>query len=91
MFTNGSPAVFARHAAGFVLHTLPACWDDALLMLQTLDFLDRHAARLARAAPTALPHAFPLLVRAATWNPHVVGDPLVDLLPALVGKTPSSP
>lgn len=56
-------------------------------MLHALQLFSDTAQRVTPAVRRTLSHAYPLILRAAVWNPAVLGAPVLDLLPALVCAT----
>ncbi|KAK9829891.1 hypothetical protein WJX72_008505 [[Myrmecia] bisecta] len=59
-------------------------WQDAAVMLQAMEVCIRLAQQLQRWPGPTLPDFLPLFLKAAAWNPHVLGEALLSLLPALI-------
>lgn len=61
-------------------------WMDGVAMLRLLDVLDAHSALLLEHHPQLLPTNAPLLLKAAAWNPHLLGQHIRRVLPLLVAR-----
>lgn len=82
--TSRSQAAFSDHVGVFIRQGLPSLWEEPVPMLQALQLFSGTAQRVTPAVRRALSQAYPLILRAAVWNPAVLGAPGLDLLPILV-------